>query len=177
MSRLYSTLTILISFALFGTTPTVADDHSKHHHSQETVPSAEMEAEVAPKQEVKAGNVWTVGGVKYFTCPVMKGELSVDEAEAYSDIEGVRYYHCCPPCQAPFRSNPAKWLSDLKLPANVVELDDKGYKIFVDPVNKKRDTVGEKTLFHDIGNQRYFFTEKKSMKEFSKNSKKYLAAN
>ncbi len=126
-------------------------------------------AEPAATEQLSEGNVWTTSdGKEYFTCPVMGGEGLVEEAPAFSDVEGVRYYHCCGGCQEPFRSNPAKWLKGFAVPGNIVTMDDAG-KHFVDPVDFTKGLVKSKTAFFDLDGKRYYFASKKTMKRFQKN--------
>ena len=120
------------------------------------------------------GNVWTtMDGTDYFTCPVMKGEGKVGQHAGTSVIDNVTYYHCCPPCQGPFRKDPEKWLGELFLPANIERVDAQGLKHFVDPVNGMHGDVTEKTPVYDHNGQRWYFTSKRSMKRFKKNPEKY----
>jgi YHS domain-containing protein len=123
---------------------------------------------------LKEGNVWTTAdGKKFFTCPVMGGEGLVEEAPAFSDYEGVRYYHCCGACQEPFRSNPSKWLRKFAVPANIVMVDESG-KYFMDPVDSTKGLVKSKTAFFDLDGKRYFFASKKTMKRFQDDPKAIL---
>ena len=125
--------------------------------------------------DFKEGNVWTTeDSVKYFTCPVMKGENRVEYAAAYSEINNVRYYHCCPACQAPFRANPGKWLNDLVTPGNVVAVDEAGRKHFRDPVNSEYGIVGEKTISVDHQSKRYYFVAESSKAAFLATPQLYL---
>ena len=124
----------------------------------------------------KEGNVWiTEDGSKYFTCPVMGNEGKVEDAEASSVINGTKYYHCCPACQAPFRAETAKWLKDFNVPGNVYMVDKDGQKHFRDPVNGDVGVVSEKTKNFDVDGYRYYFTSKKSMKTFKKSPQNYMA--
>jgi len=127
-------------------------------------------------EEVKMGNVWSTGdGTLYFTCPVMKGEGVVGQEDGRSVIDGVTYYHCCPPCQAPFRKDPQKWLAELFLPANVLEVDAAGQKHFVDPVNGEHGHLTKATPVLDLDGQRWYFVNAKTQKTFRKAPDKYRA--
>jgi len=118
---------------------------------------------------MKEGNIWTTeDGGKYFTCPVMKGEARVENAEGVSVIDGVAYYHCCPSCQAPFRSDPQKWLDALFLPGNVIRIDEHGHKVFRDPVDGTEATVEKNTPVLDEAGKRIFFTSKKTKEQYLK---------
>ncbi|MCB2199613.1 YHS domain-containing protein [bacterium] len=122
------------------------------------------------------GNVWTTAdGGKYFTCPVMKGEGVVGNEDGVTVLNGVTFYHCCPPCQGPFRKNPDKWLGELYLPANVTTVDAKGVKHFKDPVNGDEGTVEENTRVLDKDGKRWYFSTKRSLKSFRKNPEKYVS--
>jgi len=135
--------------------------HSYFGHAEEPAATVQM----------AEGNVWsTSDGKKFFTCPVMGGEGLVEEASAFSDIEGVRYYHCCGGCQEPFRSNPSKWLKGFAVPGNIVTVDEAG-KHFVDPVDSTKGIVKSKTAFVDLDGKRYYFASKKTMKRFQENSR------
>ena len=130
---------------------------------------------VMENARIADGNVWmTEDGVKYFTCPVMKGELKVEDADAYSDHNGKRYYHCCPPCQGPFRDDPESWLKELVLPGNLYAVDENGNKHYRDPVNGKTGKVKAKTRYVDHEGKRYFFSKKKTMEAFKEQPEKYL---
>lgn len=135
-------------------------------------PSSTEESSTAPPP----ANIWTTveGGV-YFTCPVMKGEAPVELAEGYTDLNGARYYHCCPPCQAPFRANPDRWLSELALPANIVRINSHGHKVFRDPVNRQEGEVREDTPHADLDRRRYYFSSEENRESFSENPESYLA--
>ena len=125
--------------------------------------------ELIATTQLAEGNVWTTAdGKKFFTCPVMGGEGLVEEAPAFSDVNGVRYYHCCGACQEPFRSNPSKWLKGFAVPGNIVTVDDAG-KHFIDPVDSTKGIVKSKTTFFDVDGKRYFFASKKTMKRFRQN--------
>ncbi len=122
------------------------------------------------------GNVWqTADGETYFTCPVMKGEMRLDQAESYSDVDGLRYYHCCPPCQGPFRANPGKWLSEHALPANITEVDSHGHKLFRDPVSGEMGIVEEGTPQVDHQGRRFYFTSAGSAQSFRANPAEHTA--
>ncbi|MCF7810788.1 hypothetical protein K9N50_07335 [bacterium] len=123
----------------------------------------------------KEGNVWvTEDGTKYFTCPVMNEEGRVENAESFSVIKGVKYYHCCSACQAPFRAETAKWLKDFTLPGNVYMVDKDGQKRFRDPVNGDAGVVDKNTKSFDMDGYRYYFTSKKSVKTFKNSPQNYL---
>lgn len=127
--------------------------------------------DTAEIETVEEGNVWeTAEGARYFTCPVMKGELAVKNAQGYSDYNGKRYYHCCPPCQAPFRANPEKWLSELALPENVARLED-GAKVIHDPVSHEEALVSEETPYVDYEGKRYYFASEETRDRFLENPK------
>ena len=116
------------------------------------------------------GNVWTTAdGQKHYTCPVMGGEDLVSTAPSYSDINGVRYYHCCAGCETKFQANPSKWLANFAVPANILSVDESG-KRFSDPVSGKKRVVTAKTNYHDQDGKRYYFASKRSMKKFCKTS-------
>lgn len=121
------------------------------------------------------GNVWiTEDGTKYFTCPVMQGESLVSEAKAYSVLNDVRYYHCCPPCQGPFRSNPEKFLTDFTLPGNVILVDDEGIKHFRDPVSGDEDILDKDTNYSEYNGFRYYFSTQKNAEEFSRSPAEFV---
>lgn len=45
-------------------------------------------------------------------CPVMKEEVkNISESGGYSDVDGVRYYICCPGCLQSFKADPKKYLN------------------------------------------------------------------
>jgi len=116
---------------------------------------------------IPEGNVWTTAdGEKFFTCPVMGGEGEVTRASGYSDIAGVRYYHCCASCIAPFRSNSAKWLKELVLPANIEIVDEDGNKLFKDPVDGKILPVQDETDYLDKDGKRWYFASKANLTKF-----------
>ncbi|MFH1010286.1 MAG: hypothetical protein V1784_03510 [bacterium] len=120
--------------------------------------------------QMQEGNVWTTAdGKKFFTCPVMGGEGLVEEAPAFSDVNGVRYYHCCGSCQKPFQSEPSKWTKGFAVPGNVSSVDAAG-KHFVDPVDSTKGIVKSKTAYHDVNGKRYFCASKKTMKRFQEDS-------
>ncbi len=119
--------------------------------------------------ELVEGNVWTTeDGTKYYVCPVMMETGPVEKAPAYSDVEGTRYYHCCPICPAKFQEDPEKYIGGLVMPGNVFAVDEDGTKHFRDPVSDKEGVVGEKTLSIDHEGHRYYFAKKKTMKKFKK---------
>jgi len=119
---------------------------------------------------VTEGNVWTTAdGLKYYTCPVMGGEGLVSATTSYSDVDGVRYYHCCSSCEAKFQADPSQWLATLAIPANVQSVDKSG-KHFSDPISGKKRVVTAKTRYHDQDGKRYYFASKRSKKEFCKTS-------
>jgi len=121
------------------------------------------------------GNVWTtMDGTKNYKCPVMGGEGRLDEAPAYSDVKGARIYHCCPPCQGPFRSNPGKYLSELSLPGNIVTVLDNGEKVFRDPVTGAESHVHNDTRYVDYNAKRYFFADQKTLKQFENAPERYI---
>ncbi len=123
--------------------------------------------EQASSSSIQEGNIWfTEDSTKYFTCPVMKGEMKVSHAFAYSDIENVRYYHCCPPCQGPFRAETEKFLDELKLPANVSSVDEMGNKTFRDPISGKEFIHASAKDSLDVEGYRYYFHKKKNKKKF-----------
>ncbi len=127
------------------------------------------------QEEIIDVNVWTgVDGVKYYVCPVMKGEGRVDEVKAFSIIGNKRYYHCCAPCQAPFRKDPDKWLKDFVMPGNLHDVDDQGRKRFHDPVNCREGIVKEKTLNLIYNGKRYFFASEKTLAEFEAAPVQYI---
>jgi len=116
--------------------------------------------------EAKAGNVWkTVDGKEYYTCPVMGQSGLVSEADSYSMVKDVKYYHCCPACLAPFRADPAKYLKDFALPANISSVDDQGAMRFRDPVSGEDAALTEDAARLDLDGMRYFFVSKKNSKE------------
>ncbi len=124
--------------------------------------------------EVQDGNVWTAeDGTQYYTCPVMRGEGKVEEATSFSVVENKKYYHCCPSCQAPFRSEPVKWLENLTVPGNVFIVDLDGVKHFRDPVSGTEGVVDKDTRYFDHEHHRYFFISKKTMKKFKKSPQSY----
>jgi len=128
-----------------------------------------------PTEQV--GNVWaTEDGSMYFTCPVMKSEMKVEDAKTSSVINGVKYYHCCPGCETPFQTETTKWLEGFAVPGNVYMVDKDGQKHFRDPVNNKVGIVGKKTKNVDMNGYRYFFTSKKTMKTFEKSPQNYIAS-
>lgn len=141
--------------------------HGEHSSSSEM-----MQHETMHQQ---AGNVWTTAeGTEYFTCPVMRGEGKVENAVSFSDIDEVRYYHCCPGCEQPFQGNPERYLNSLYLPANVDHLNDAGEKVFVDPVNGEEGVVNDETLHADHMHQRYFFTSTETKTTFEENPSRYM---
>ena len=116
------------------------------------------------------GNVWsTADGQKRYTCPVMGGEGLVSNAPTYSDVDGVRYYHCCSGCEAKFQADPSQFLANLAVPANISSMDESG-KHFSDPISGKKRVVTAKTAYHDQDGKRYYFASKRSKKEFCKTS-------
>jgi YHS domain-containing protein len=142
----------VVAFAILG--------YSYFGHAEERTATAQL----------AEGNVWTTAdGTKYFTCPVMGGEGLVEEAPAFSDVNGVRYYYCCGGCHEQFRSNPSKWLKDFAVPGNVSSVDDAG-KHFVDPVDSSKGIVKTKTSHFDLDGKRYYFASKKTMKRFQEDS-------
>jgi len=121
------------------------------------------------------GNVWTTeDGSKYFTCPVMNTEMKVENAKTSSVINGVKYYHCCAGCEEPFRTETTKWLKGFAVPGNVFMVDQDGQKHFRDPVNGDVGVVGEKTKNFDMNGFRYYFSSKKTMKNFKKSPQNYM---
>jgi len=121
------------------------------------------------------GNVWiTEGGEKYFICPVMKNEAKIEGNESFSIVDNVKYYHCCPSCQVPFRANPGKYLNEFTLPGNIIKIDIKGIKHFRDRVNGKEGVVDDDTRYFDHQGRRFYFDSKKSMKSFKKNPDKFM---
>ncbi|MBM3324778.1 MAG: hypothetical protein FJY66_03840 [Calditrichaeota bacterium] len=132
-------------------------------------------AETALTNPMPEGNIWTTAdGTKFFTCPVMGGEGLVDGAPSFSDVKGVRYYHCCASCQKPFQSNPSKWMKGFAVPGNVYSVDEDG-KHFVDPVDSAKGIVSSKTAYHDVNGKRYFCASKKTLKRFEENPQSFLA--
>ncbi|MBM3326798.1 MAG: hypothetical protein FJY65_07435 [Calditrichaeota bacterium] len=126
-------------------------------------------------QALEAGNVWTTeDGTAYFTCPVMGSEERVADATSYSDAESVRYYHCYPGCQAPFRADPDKWLKDFVIPGNIASVDSLGYKQFRDPVTKQTALLEENTLSFDYQGRIFFFASDSARKMFSQAPDKYV---
>ena len=127
-------------------------------------------AEPTATDQLIEGNIWTTSdGKKFFTCPVMGGEGLVEEAPAFSEVDGVRYYYCCGGCQEQFRSNPSKWLKGFAVPGNISTVDEAG-KHFVDPVDSTKGIVKTKTAFFDLDGKRYYFTSKNTMKRFQEDS-------
>ena len=123
----------------------------------------------------KEGNVWTTeNGTKYFTCPVMLKEMQVSEAPAFSVVEGVKYYHCCPPCQGPFRANPQKYLKDFAVPGNVIMVDEEGAKHFRDPVTWDEGIVSGETVFSDLYGCRFYFSNMETAEKFSRSPVEYI---
>ena len=123
---------------------------------------------------MKEGNVWvTQDGTKYFTCPVMKTEMKVEDAKTSSVINGVKYYHCCPGCETPFQTETVKWLKGFAVPGNVFNVDQNGQKHFRDPVNGETGVANDKTVNVEMDGFRYFFTSKKTMKTFEKSPQDY----
>lgn len=121
------------------------------------------------------GNLWTTeDGTKYYKCPVMGGEGKIEEAEAYSDIQEIRIYHCCAPCQGPFRSNPAKYLSELTLPGNIIAVTESGEKMFRDPVSGVEGQVDGDTRYVDHNYKRYYFSDRKTVKHFENAPEKFI---
>jgi YHS domain-containing protein len=126
---------------------------------------------------MQEGNVWvTQDGTKYFTCPVMKTEMKVEDAKTSSVINGVKYYHCCPGCETPFQTETSKWLKGFAVPGNVFNVDQNGQKHFRDPVSGEAGVVGEKTLNFDKDGFRYYFASKNTMKAFEKSPQNYLTS-
>ncbi len=122
---------------------------------------------------ITEGNVWTTAdGQKYYTCPVVGGEGLVSAATSYSDVDGVRYYHCSSGCEAKFQADPSQWLANFAVPANVLSVDKSG-KRFSDPISGKKRVVTAKTAYHDKDGKRYYFASKRSKKEFCKTSSSY----
>ena len=129
----------------------------------------------ASKQGIVEGNVWTTAdGQRYFTCPVQHTENPVANAVAHSDVDGVRYYHCCPSSQAPFRAEPGKFLKAFAIPGNVLTVDADGKKHFADPISGKEGVVSKKTKYADVEGMRYFFASKKSLKKFNSDPHAFL---
>jgi len=127
------------------------------------------------KEKPVYGNVWeSADGKQYFTCPVMKKEAKVGHEKGYSDIDGVRYLHCCPPCQGPFRADHQKYLDNLALPANISKVDDSGTKYFIDPVNGKEKELKRDSEYCDYEGKRYFFAKAKNLKKFKTSPEKYV---
>ncbi|MFH1861347.1 MAG: hypothetical protein ABH878_00915 [bacterium] len=120
-------------------------------------------------------NVWTTEeGVRFYKCPVMKGEGLVEDASAFSVIEGKKYYFCCPGCPGSFRSDPQKWLMELQLPGNIAKVDEQGRKHFRDPVSDEVAIVEENTHYTDYHGYRYFFESKETKKQFDLKHEEYL---
>lgn len=64
-------------------------------------------------------------------CPVSKEAVaSYDKAGGYADLDGVRYYFCCPNCAGGFANDPAKFAEGvkdkIKAPATVDPAKDGG---------------------------------------------------
>ncbi len=128
------------------------------------------------KTKMAEGNVWqTKDGQKHYTCPVMGNSGTVANAQGYSIVDKVKYYHCCSACQAPFRADPGKYLKQMALPGNIISVDAKGEKHFRDPVNSTKSIVNNKTKFVDQDGKRYYFSDKKSLKKFKKNPADYIS--
>ncbi len=51
---------------------------------------------------------------QHFKCLVMGGEGVVKESTTYSDVDGKRYYYCCPGCKPKFEANSAKYIKSSK---------------------------------------------------------------
>jgi YHS domain-containing protein len=134
-----------------------------------------MTASAEDVKEVVYGNVWTVAdGTEYFTCPVMGKGGTLNNAAGYSDINGVRYLHCCPPCQGPFRANPEKYLKEFALPGNISKINENGIKYFIDPVNSKEKKLKDSTKYFEYEGKRFYFTSKKNVKLFKTSPENYL---
>lgn len=127
------------------------------------------------KPEKDALNTWsTEDGSRYFTCPVMKGEGRVGAHEGTSSHDGKLVFHCCPPCQAPFRANPEKYLSALHLPGNIARVDEEGKKHFRDPVSGEVHMLSDGAVHRDHEGRRYYFASEEHAEQFSEVPGRYL---
>ena len=119
-------------------------------------------------------NVWkTEDGASHFTCPVMGEDGVVDSTTSFSEIDGKRYYHCCNGCAEKFQSNSKKYLENFVIPANVVEVGERGNH-FKCPVSGEMGTVSEKTPFSDVNGKRYYFCCSKCKTAFDADANKFL---
>ena len=123
-----------------------------------------------------AGNVWqTESGQSCFTDPVTGEARPMEEAAAYNDYNGRRYYHCRAADSAAFRADPEGWLQGFALPAGIVSRDAGGALTYRDPVNGLTGTVSPDSFRWAHEGRCWFFSSKKTLKLFRKNPPKYLA--
>ena len=67
-------------------------------------PKAEAAKQSYNSPEVKAG--------QSTTCPVMGSKFTVKEDGKYAEVDGKKYYVCCPACIEKIEKDPDKYLKD-----------------------------------------------------------------
>ena len=125
--------------------------------------------------DIEDGNVYFTDdeGVKHFICPVMGTDTVVEPNTTYSDVDGKRYYYCCPGCKSQFEADPASFISKMNLPGNVVKIDDQGTHIMC-PVTGETALMTEDNGFSDYNGRRYYYCCPGCKEQFDKNPEKYL---
>lgn len=127
----------------------------------------------ASKDKVSSGNTYlTADGKERFVCPVMGNHGNVADATSFSDVNGKRYYHCCPGCEEPFQKEPAKYLEKLSLPANITKVEGKTMWAKC-PVTSEEFKVGKDTPFADFNGNKYYLCCNDCKPAFVKNPSKY----
>ena len=129
-----------------------------------------LESSAAPLD----GNVYYTddNGVKRFICPVMGSKGVVESNTKYSDVDGKRYYFCCPGCLPKFEANPSQYIDQLILPGNVVAVSDEATTILC-PVSGKEAQMNEQFGFSDYDGSRYYFCCSDCKSKFDQNPSKY----
>lgn len=93
-------LTVLAVFVLALSAVAIADNCKGHDKDKKDKAKAPKVFDSAQKAGTKA------------TCPVMGGELTIDEKTLHSEYKGKHVYFCCAGCKPQFDADPEKYLKE-----------------------------------------------------------------
>lgn len=140
-------------------------------HTQQDWNSSVKKAENL--ENVTKGNVYlTKDGKERFVCPVMGNHGNVEDATSFSDVNGKRYYHCCPGCAEPFQKDPEQYLKKLVLPAFVVKVEGKTMWVKC-AVSNEEFKVTKNTPTAEYEGYKYYFCCEDCKPLFLKSPAKY----
>ncbi len=147
------------------------DEHGQDGHKNTEY--EHIEDTIEHKDLIEA-NVWLTDDEdgKHFTCPVMGNSGIVNDNTTYTDIDGKRYYHCCPGCKGEDKVRKALG-EGFVIPGNVISIENDSLN-FLCPVMKNTGVVTDETTFSDYDGRRYYFCCASCEGKFEQNPEKYI---